>query len=235
MRHLLFLFFTFSLTFSSAQNDALIQKLKNSKELLSLGLLTQVEYDSIAREVKSKLLRSDDSNELDGFYYQGKRMIPEVFANHKIDMLGTMFSFGLAGGGTKSILIGSSSMNKIDKQNQVILLDITRNVDFGGNAISTISNEQNIASAQSPANFILVPLKVNSKKEQRSIKIGSLGLLKGPSFQIDPKLLIDFNWEAISNSKFRIQTNLVPGEYAFVYKGTTSQFSSNPIFSFSVN
>ncbi len=157
-------------------------------------------------------------------------MIPEVFANHKIDMLGTMFFFGLAGGGTKSILIGSSSMNKIDKQNQVILLDITRNVDFGGNAISTISNEQNIASAQSPANFILVPLKVNSKKEQRSIKIGSLGLLKGPSFQIDPKLLIDFNWEAISNSKFRIQTNLVPGEYAFVYKGTTSQFSSNPIF-----
>ncbi|MEK9584267.1 MAG: hypothetical protein VW034_05260, partial [Flavobacteriaceae bacterium] len=80
MRHLLFLFFIFSLTFSSAQNDVLIQKLKNSKELLSLGLLTQVEYDSIAREVKSKLLRSDDSNELDGFYYQGKRMIPEVFA-----------------------------------------------------------------------------------------------------------------------------------------------------------
>ena len=162
-------------------------------------------------------------------------MIPEVFANHKIDMLGTMFSFGLAGGGTKSILIGSSSMNKIDRQNQVMLLDITRNVDVRGNTISTISNEQNIASAQSPANFILVPLRVNSKKNQRSIKIGSLGLLKGPSFQIDPKLLIDFTWEAISNSKFRIQTNLSPGEYAFVYKGTTSQFSSNPIFSFSVN
>ena len=41
--------------------------------------------------------------------------------------------------------------------------------------------------------------------------------------------------QKLKNSKFRIQTNLVPGEYAFVYKGTTSQFSSNPIFSFSVN
>ena len=68
MRHLLFLIFTFSLTFSSAQNDVLIQKLRNSKELLSLGLLTQVEYDSIAKEIKLTLLRSDDSNELDGFY-----------------------------------------------------------------------------------------------------------------------------------------------------------------------
>jgi len=235
MRHLLLIFFTFFIAFSSAQNDVLIQKLKNSKELLSLGLLIQVEYDSITKEIKSKILRSDGSNEFDGFYYHGKRIVPEVFANHKIDMLGTMFSFGLAGGGTKSILIGSSSMNKIDRQNQVMLLDITRNVDFRGNTISTISNEQNIASAQSPANFILVPLRVNSKKNQRSIKIGSLGLLKGPSFQIDPKLLMDFTWEAISNSKFRIQTNLSPGEYAFVYKGTTSQFSSNPIFSFSVN
>ena len=88
MRHLLFLIFTFCITFSSAQNDVLIQKLKNSKELLSLGLLTQVEYDSIAKEIKSKILRSDGSNELDGFYYQGKRIVPEVFANHKIDMLG---------------------------------------------------------------------------------------------------------------------------------------------------
>ncbi len=33
-------------------------------------------------------------------------------------------------------------------------------------------------SAQSPANFILIPLKVNDKKEQRSIKIGSFGLIQ---------------------------------------------------------
>lgn len=235
MRYIFFLFFACSLTFSSAQNDVFIEKLKSSKELLSLGLLTQVEYDSIAKDVKSKILRSYNGNDLDGFYYQGKRIVPEVFANHKMDILGTVFSFGLAGGGTKSILTGSSSMNKINRDNQEMILNITRNVDFGGNAISTISNEQNVASAQSPANFILVPLKVNLKKEQRSIKIGSLGLLKGPSFQIDPKLIIDFNWEAISNLKFRIRTNLTPGEYAFVYKGTTSQFSSSPIFSFSVN
>ncbi|MGB1044610.1 MAG: hypothetical protein ACPGYU_05615 [Flavobacteriaceae bacterium] len=235
MRYIFFLFFACSLTFSSAQNDVLIEKLKSSKELLSLGLLTQVEYDSIAKDVKSKILRSYNGNDLDGFYHQGKRIVPEVFANHKMDILGTVFSFGLAGGGTKSILTGSSSMNKINRDNQEMILNITRNVDFGGNAISTISNEQNVASAQSPANFILVPLKVNLKKEQRSIKIGSLGLLKGPSFQIDPKLIIDFNWEAISNLKFRIRTNLTPGEYAFVYKGTTSQFSSSPIFSFSVN
>src|SRR6056300_1015931 len=104
MRHLLLIFFTLFITFSSAQNDVLIQKLKNSKELLSLGLLTQIEYDSISKEIKSKILRSDDSNELDGFYYHGKRIVLEVFANHKIDMLGTIFSFGLAGGGTKSIL-----------------------------------------------------------------------------------------------------------------------------------
>ena len=36
--------------------------------------------------------------------------------------------------------------------------------------------------------------------------------------------------QKLKNSKFRIRTNLTPGEYAFVYKGTTPQFSSNPIF-----
>lgn len=234
MRYLtLFLFLSFSLSLE-AQENPLVEKLRNSKELLSIGVLTQKEYDSIAKEVKHKLLNPKKGNDLDGFYYQDKRITPEVFSNHRIDMLGAMFSFGLAGGGTKSILTGSSSVNQIDRNNQEIILIINRNVDYRGNPLSTITNDQVLASAQSPANFILIPLKVNVKKEQRSIKIGSFGLFSGPSVQIDSKYILDFEWEEISHSKFSIKTNLQEGEYAFVYKGTTSQFSSNPIFSFSV-
>ena len=227
----LIVFMSFSL---EAQENPLLEKLRNSKELLSIGVLTQKEYDSIAKEVKHLILNSESSKDLDGFYYQEKRITPEVFSNHKVDMLGTMFSFGLAGGGTKSILTGSSSINQVDRNKQEIILIINRNVDVSGNTLSTITNDQVLASAQSPANFILIPLKVNEKKEQRSIKIGSFGLLSGPSFQIGSKYILDFKWEEISNSKFRIKTNLQEGEYAFVYRGTTSQFSSNPIFSFSV-
>ena len=227
----LIIFMSFSL---EAQENSLFKKLRNSKELLSIGVLTQKEFDSIVKEVKYLILNSESPKDLDGFYYQDKRIFPEVFSNHKIDMLGIMFSFGLAGGGTKSILTGSSSINQVDQNNQEIILIINRNVDVAGNTLSTITNDQVHASAQSPANFILIPLKVNNKKQQRSIKIGSFGLFNGPSFQIDSKYMLDFEWKEVSNSKFRIKTNLQEGEYAFVYKGTTSQFSSSPIYSFSV-
>lgn len=66
---LLIIFISFSL---EAQENPLLEKLCNSKELFSIDVLIQKEYDSIAKEVKHLILNSDRSKDLDGFIIKKK-------------------------------------------------------------------------------------------------------------------------------------------------------------------
>lgn len=215
-------------------NDAL-KKLQSTKELYDLGLINKKEFDSIANELKNIILNSEivQNKQADGFYIDGKRIIPEKFAESKVDVLGTALTYGLAGGGTKSILIGETSKNKLNLENQTFELFINQNVDAAGNRMSNISNQQFFSNAQSPDDFTLVKLKVNKEKSERSIKIGSMSLTGGYSFQIKKKFHLEFNWEQIKDFQYKISTNLDAGEYAFVFTGTTA-YSNASVYTFSV-
>jgi hypothetical protein len=221
--------------FGQINSEAMI-KLQNSKELLEMGLITQKEFDSIAVVLKDIILNSKvvkDETFDDGFYINDKKLVPEKFAESKTDVLGAALTYGIGGGGTKSYLRGKTSKNILKVNNQEMILKINQNVDVAGNKISTIATQQFFSDAQSPNDFALVKLNTNIKKEERWIKTGSMSLASGFSFQIKKKLYLDFDWEEIEKNTFRIKTNLLPDNYAFVFVGT-SAFSNNSIFTFTL-
>lgn len=220
--------------FGQVMNDPL-KKLQSTKELYELGLINKKEFDSIANELKEIILSTQiiENKKIDGFYINQKRMIPEKFAESKLDVLGSALTGGLAGGSTKSILIGDSSKNILDRKNQIFKLYINQNVDVNGNTISNISNQQFFSNAQSPDDFTLVKLKVDNNKNERSVKIGSMSLTGGYSFQIKKKFHLPFEWNQIKDFEYTIKTNLESGEYAFVFTGTTA-FSNAAVFTFSI-
>ncbi len=111
------------------------------KGMFQKFILLTILFFSCVAHAQSPVPIIETEADLDGFYYQDKRIFPEIFSNHRIDMLGIMFSFGLAGGGTKSILTGSSSINQVERNKQEIILIINRNVDVAGNILSTITND----------------------------------------------------------------------------------------------
>tara|TARA_X000000950_G_C13669290_1_gene559253 strand:+ start:61 stop:777 length:717 start_codon:yes stop_codon:yes gene_type:complete len=220
----------------SQTNSEAMKKLQNSKELLEMGLISQKEFDSIANDLKAIILSSkvvEKDLEPDGFYTEEKRIIPEKFAESKTDIWGAALTGGLAGGGTKSILVGKTSKNKVKVNNQVFTLKINNNVDVAGNNISSISKQQFFSDAQSPNDFALVRLNTNIKKEERWIKTGSMSLASGYSFQIKKKEFIKFEWEEIDTNMYKITTNLQPDNYAFIFIGT-SAFSNNAIYTFTL-
>ena len=232
---ILLLLFIPIISFGQTNSEAM-KKLQNSKELLDLGLITQKEFDSIAVVLKDIILNSKVVKEEipdDGFYISDKKLVPEKFAESKTNYLSTALTYGLAGGGTKSYLIGKTSKNKVKVNSQEIILKINQNVDVAGNKISNIASQQFFSDAQSPNDFALVKLNTNIKKEERWIKTGSMSLAGGYSFQIKKKLYIDFDWEELENNTFKINTDLKPDNYAFVFIGT-SAYSNNAIFSFTV-
>lgn len=238
MKKLLLLLLLIPLVSFGQTNSEAMKKLKNSKELLEMGLITQKEFDSIAVSLKdiilnSKVVKEEISD--DGFYITNKKLIPEKFAESKTDILGGVLTGGIGGGGTKSYLIGLTSRNKLKIKNQELTLKINQNVDVAGNKLSNISTQQFFSDAQSPNDFALVKLNTNIKKEERWIKTGSMSLAGGISFQIKKKLYIDFEWEELENNTFKIKTNLEPDNYAFIFIGIgTSAYSNNSIFTFTV-
>lgn len=216
-------------------NNNALKKLQSTKELYELGLINKKEFDSIAKELKDIILNSEviENKKIDGFYIGDKRLVPEKFAESKVDVLGTALTYGLAGGGTKSILIGDTSKNKMGIESQVLKLYINQNVDAGGNTMSNISNQQFFSNAQSPDDFTLIKLKVNKDKKERSVKIGSMSLTGGFSFQIKKKFHLKFEWKQVKDFEYSIKTNLESGEYAFVFTGTTA-YSNAAVYTFSV-
>lgn len=221
----------------SQTNSEAMKKLQNSKELLEMGLITQKEFDSIANYLKDIILNSkvvEKETEPDGFYIGNERVIPEKFAESKTDIWGAALTGGIAGGGTKSVLVGLSSKNKLFIDNQEFTLRINRNVDVAGNNLSSISKQQFFSDAQSPNDFALVKLNTNVKKQERWIKTGSMSLASGYTFQIKKKEYIEFEWEELETNVYKIKTNLEQGNYAFVFIGT-SAFSNNAIYTFTVD
>jgi hypothetical protein len=242
MKKILLILITIPLIgFSQSSEDAMT-KLKNVKELLDLGLLSQAEYDSVSIELKEFILNSkvnssnaDEEYDIlqDGFYYKGDLMYPEKFSESKTDVLGYALTYGLAGGSTKSYLNGVTSRVRVDSMQEFNLL-ITNNVDVAGNSRSNIAYQQYFSSVQSPQDFALVKLSIDKNTEQRWIKTGSMSLADGYNLSIKAKEYIKFEWTKTSNpNEFSINASLSTGEYAFIFIGTSS-YSNNSIYTFSV-
>lgn len=218
--------------FSFSQNQVeAMTKLKNIKELLELDLISQKEFDSISIELKSIILDSKTEtlkDERDGFYIDGKILVPEKFAESKTDVLGMVLSSGIAGGSTKSYLIGVKSKNILDYNNQVLTLIIR-----SSNNRNTISNQEILSDIQSPNDFALVKFESSKKKDHRYIVTGSASLAKGYRFQIKKEEYIDFDWVKTNDGNFEIKTKLGTGSYAFVFVGTSS-YSNQAVYTFEV-
>ena len=222
---------------SQTSSEAL-NKIKTMKGLLEMELISKEEFDSISKILKDIILneyakKDNTINEYDGFYYRNKLMYPEKFSESNTDVLGSVLTYGIAGGSTKSILKGLSSKTKVDSVQQFKLI-IFENTDLVGNKMSNIQNQQFFSSIQSPQDFALVKLSIDKTNRSRWIKTGSMNLTDGYSFSIKAKEYIDFEWETSKNKgEFIINTKLGSGEYAFIFVGT-SAYTNNSIYTFSI-
>jgi len=230
------LIFTFNLFAVAQTNKEAMEKFKNIKDLYELEMITQEEFDSIAKQLKEIILNSKVENEnskIDGFYIGEKRLIPERFAESKTDILGAALTYGIAGGSTKSYLSGAVSRNVQTSGSQVFTLLINQNVDMAGNNLSTLRNQQFFSEIQSPNDFALVKLNSNVRGKERWIKTGSMSLAGGYSYQVKKKQYIKFEWEEVEPTLFKITSRLPIGQYAFIFVGQSS-FSNNAIYTFSI-
>jgi hypothetical protein len=219
-----------TMTNAQTQSEAMV-KLKNIKELLEMDLISQKEFDSISQELKNIILNSKveaEDNRPNGFYIGDNEIIPEKFAESKTDVVGIVLTGGLAGGKTKSYLLGADSKYTLDINKQVLTLKINRDSNSGN-----ISNQQFFSDIQSPNDFALVKLKVDTRKDHRWIVTSSMSLASGYRYQIKKEEYIDFDWERIDDSTYKIYTKCKWGNHAFVYIGTSS-FSNNSVYSFKV-
>ena len=136
---------------AQTQSEAMV-KLKNIKELLEMELISQKEFDSISQELKNIILNSKvEDNRPNGFYIGDNEIIPERFAESKTDVVGIIITGGLAGGETKSYLLGADSKYTLDINKQVLTLRINRDSNSGN-----IPIQQFFSDIQSPNDFALV-------------------------------------------------------------------------------
>ena len=213
-----------------------MEKFKNIKDLYELEMITQEEFDSIAKQLKEIILNSKVENKnskIDGFYIGEKRLIPERFAESKTDILGAALTYGSAGGSTKLYLSGAVSRNVQTSGSQVFTLLINQNVDLAWNNLSTFQNQQFFSEIQSPNDFALVKLNSNVRGKERWIKTGSMSLAGGYSFQVKKKQYIKFEWEEVKPTLFKITSRLPIGQYAFIFVRQSS-YSNNAIYTFSI-
>ena len=117
----------------SQDNTDAMTKLKNTKELYEMGLISKTEYDSISKDltkiilntkVESDLKDNPESSIKEGFFSQGVSLTPERFADTTTDIIGTALTSGIIGGGTKSYLIGDKSPNVLEFQSDGLPVEI---------------------------------------------------------------------------------------------------------------
>lgn len=93
----------------------------------------------------------------------------------------------------------------------------------------TLKDYNPFIKSMTPANMIIVALDV--EKNRRVYDHGTT--LEG--FNTEKKGRVDFIWEQISDNSFLIEAELVPGEYAIVFKpAKLGEFDFNAVFDFTV-
>lgn len=165
-----------------------------------------------------------------GIYYlvpkdtQLLQLLPTLSNESKTNTLGMMFSYGLAKAKTKRSVPGASARMKIKDRQPIFYFYIPEN-DQGAMAFNASF------SATSPNDFVLIQLTPNEKQNEREVVVGSFNAYSSQS-GVDNSKTLSFQFEKKKKGIYqvRLDSALLPGEYAFMY--ANNQVSR--VFDFSI-
>lgn len=214
--------------------DTSIQALKELKEK---GVSNDIIVAMMQHNKKSEDKRAREQNVKTGIYFKEndgfKKIFPTAISNAKTNTLGSNVTPHITNTKIKSVLMNERSTNIIETNipDFRFYFDNTKQTDN-----SSKTPNWRFSVAVSPHEFVLV--KLISKKGKRELKTGEIDLYSGKFAGVESKDIIICNIETINETEFRVtpQTPILPGEYCFLYQGTTPHSYNNNqvVFDFSI-
>lgn len=234
----------------------IINKIKTSKSTfdVSTDALIKLKDDGIPDDIVSAMIESADKNKVEivdlndplskhrsGIYHYNpndslktlSRIDPTVVSSGKAGGLGQAMAYQYTNGISQikstSVLSGPNAHKQINGKSVTFYFYFER-----GNTQLNQVGAMNwwFATASSPNEFALV--KTVQKKDSRQFDTGSQNAY-GASVGIEEKQKIRFSYVEVADGIFKITINgdLKPGEYCFIYTGSTpSMYSNDKVFDF---
>lgn len=144
-----------------------------------------------------------------GLYYNGIKIDPTQISSIKASAGLSMYVVGVGNIKTRAVLNGSQSRVAVSKDSLVFIADFGTEIrdDFSAQSNYTIS---------SPNDLLL--FKLEEKKKDRRLLIGTMGTFSGSAVGLDNEGSIPFEYKQIGDGKYEIKITQAYqyGEYAFV-------------------
>lgn len=229
-------------------NDVIVTKINTSKnnfdtsiqalkELKEKGVSNDIIVAMMQRNKRSEDKEAREQSIKTGIYFKEndgfKKIFPAAISNAKTNTLGSKVTPHITNTKIKSVLSNEHSTNIIETN--------IPDFRFFFNNTKQMENTSKASNwrftvASSPHEFVLV--KLISKKGKRELKTGEIDLYSGNFAGVESKDIVICNIEVINETEFRVtpQTPILPGEYCFLYQGTTphSYNNSQAVFDFSI-
>lgn len=155
---------------------------------------------------------------------------PTVCAQAKMGgVFASALTYGIAKIKTKATIDGGQARLQLDDPNPVFYFYFDKGQNLNSSGISWFN------ASSSPNEFLLV--KMDEKKKDREFVTGSANAYAGASSGVDDKYKVDFNIDKIKTGVYKVTPKkaLVPGEYCFMYAGsTTIGGTSGKVFDFGI-
>jgi len=169
-----------------------------------------------------------------GVYVQNEKTIYQIepikSSGYKTNTLGTALSMGIASSTMKVIFKGSSSSNKVKREDSFYFF---YNPNIGNNAALLMKYYMFTTGTSPGSDFSLV--KFTQKKNTRELKTGSVNVYSGVNINTQANTDAKFIVNKINETKYKVTlNNIEPGEYCFMYNGINGSGAYMPVFDFSI-
>jgi len=229
-------------------DDIIITKVNSSdyKFDTSLAQLSKLKKAGVSSDIIAMMIEKSRHNTKSktGIYYdnakgEAKLIQPSVFSGTSTNSAAQKLVSGFINAKQKATLPKVRSNNVLNSATP----EFTFIFDVATTDVNNLQPQQGggdlfnwwFKTASSPNEFVLIKLKVKSRKNLREVITGKVSAVSSSS-GVDPRNALPFSIEEIEGNKFKVVPEaLEPGEYAFFYQGQIPGGRSNQaVFDFSI-
>jgi hypothetical protein len=152
---------------------------------------------------------------------------PTIYSGTRVGVFGMIVTYGLKKTKIRGVIRGNSARMQVKTRRPSFYFLFGPDYDAAGAAMSGFAGY----SASSPAEFMLVSMKVKSKT--REATLGVISMFSNSTGAPD-KEVREFDYEKIATGLYRVtpKADLAPGEYCFYYAGNSG--TDSKVFDFGV-